>query len=520
MSCDAATSTSCPNIGDHLLYIHHGTRLDRPHSGYNPVPCFVGTSGGYQLGAPQNATLTYSVPTPGCYLEYWEDPRTATVLAANYVSILQGSTNTYLKPKVTPQYSDDVVLLLKWLYSGQCQQSPLTASFLVNGTCASGTLCSCGINKPCAVNAGRSTGPISNYIWDWGDETPLTVSTGPTPPAHTYTANNTYVVTLQVTDSNPADAVFARARVKVTSNGPSPSLSASCNQLSCTFSSANSAGGDAPITTYGWNFGDANSDPNHAVTSHTYAGGGSYNVELTVTDSYGVMTTTTQTITVSGPPIPNFSANCSGRTCVFDASSTTSDSPITSYSWTFGDGGTGSGVGPTHAYAATGTYTVTLTVTDSNGETGTTSAPVATGLTAGFTFSCPTMTCSFYSTANGPATLATWTWSFGDGTVVTNPGTVYWDPIYTYAASGRYTVTLTVTDITGTTASASLVVLANLAPAAAPDSATTVRDTPVTIDVLANDSDPNGDPLTIPASCIREPLRGPESGFQTGRGRD
>jgi PKD repeat protein len=209
------------------------------------------------------------------------------------------------------------------------------------------------------------------------------------------------------------------------------------------------------------------------------------------------MATTTQTITITGPPMPNFTANCIGLTCVFDASSTTSDNPITSYSWTFGDGGTGSGVGPAHTYAATGTYTVTLTVTDSNGETGATSAPVATGLLAGFTFSCSAMTCSFYSTANGPAMLTTWTWSFGDGTVVTNAGSVPWQQTYTYAVPGRYTVTLTVTDITGTTASASLVVLADLTPVAAPDSAATVRDTPVTIDVLANDSAAAGDALTI-----------------------
>lgn len=34
-------------------------------------------------------------------------------------------------------------------------------------------------------------------------------------------------------------------------------------------------------------------------------------------------------------------------------------------------------------------------------------------------------------------------------------------------------------------------------PAANPDTATTAEDTPVTIDVLANDTDPNGDPLTV-----------------------
>jgi PKD repeat protein len=43
----------------------------------------------------------------------------------------------------------------------------------------------------------------------------------------------------------------------------------------------------------------------------------------------------------------------------------TSDMPITSYSWDFGDGSpAGSGVSPTHAYASGGGYDVTLTVSD------------------------------------------------------------------------------------------------------------------------------------------------------------
>ena len=43
-------------------------------------------------------------------------------------------------------------------------------------------------------------------------------------------------------------------------------------------------------------------------------------------------------------------------------------------------------------------------------------------------------------------------------------------------------------------------------PDAADDSATTDEDTPVTIDVLANDSDPDGDPLTI--TSVTEPSLG------------
>jgi PKD repeat protein len=428
-------------------------------------------------------------------------------LASTQVAVTtqEVQANAKLPPTNHPAYEDDVLLLVKWLNSGTCTPSPLSAAFTVNPgtsnscTSGSGSICNCPRAKACSFVASVSSGGAVTYVWDWGDGTPLSQSTNPTPPPHTYASSQTFVVTLEVTDSNLSDAVFARARVRVTSKAATPSFTASCSQLSCIFNGTGSEAGDASIINYSWNFGDANSDPSDSVTSHTFSGAGSYDVTLTVTDSYGVMATAAQTITIVAPPMPNFTANCVGMICSFDASSTTSDSPIASYSWAFGDESTDTTSAPTdtHTYSKAGTYTVTLTVTDSNGETGTISAPVSTGLIAGFTFSCSNMTCSFYSTAVGPLTLTTWTWSFGDGTVVTNPGTVYWDPVYTYAASGQYTVTLTVTDVAGNTAVASLVVLADIAPIAANDSANTPRDTPATIDVLANDSDANGDPLTI-----------------------
>jgi len=48
----------------------------------------------------------------------------------------------------------------------------------------------------------------------------------------------------------------------------------------------------------------------------------------------------------------------------FDASGSKGPSPITGYSWNFGDGITGSGQTAAKSYAATGSYIVTLTVTD------------------------------------------------------------------------------------------------------------------------------------------------------------
>lgn len=92
-------------------------------------------------------------------------------------------------------------------------------------------------------------------------------------------------------------------------------------------------------------------------------------------------------ITVSAPPPPpdmppvaSFTSSCPHGKCAFDASGSSDDHGIVSYSWSFGDGATSSGPSAakvTHTYTAAGTYTVTLTVTDGAGH----SASASTKLT-------------------------------------------------------------------------------------------------------------------------------------------
>ena len=71
--------------------------------------------------------------------------------------------------------------------------------------------------------------------------------------------------------------------------------------------------------------------------------------------------------------------------------------------------------------------------------------------TASFTFSCTGLTCDFNgSGADSDGTIASYSWSFGDGT-----GSPVEDPSHTYVSAGMYTVTLTVTDDGGATGSTS-----------------------------------------------------------------
>jgi hypothetical protein len=64
--------------------------------------------------------------------------------------------------------------------------------------------------------------------------------------------------------------------------------------------------------------------------------------------------------TVPSPPV-------AGQITQFIDHSTPGSTPITAWSWAFGDGGTSTTQSPQHTYAAAGTYVVTLKVTDADG---------------------------------------------------------------------------------------------------------------------------------------------------------
>jgi PKD repeat protein len=156
------------------------------------------------------------------------------------------------------------------------------------------------------------------------------------------------------------------------------------------------------------------------------------------------------------PPAPTV-----GQAVSFDASTSTDDGAIASYSWSFGDGGTAGGGQASHVYALPGTYTATLVVEDDKGAKGETSATVTvTPLpnvlpTARFTFLpvAPTagQSASFDATGSADADgrIVAYAWTFGDGASAIGATAQH-----TYTAPGSYVVTLVVTDDRGATASA------------------------------------------------------------------
>jgi PKD repeat protein len=79
---------------------------------------------------------------------------------------------------------------------------------------------------------------------------------------------------------------------------PVAAFANSCASLACTFDASGSSDPDGTIASYAWSFGDGGT-AGGVSPAHTFASGGTYGVQLTVTDGAGSTGTLTRSITVS-----------------------------------------------------------------------------------------------------------------------------------------------------------------------------------------------------------------------------
>ena len=158
---------------------------------------------------------------------------------------------------------------------------------------------------------------------------------------------------------------------------PIANFALSCSDLNCTFTNTSSDADVGDAITYSWNFGDGSAAVTTASPVHAFAAANTYNVSLTVTDTFGLKSTVTRAVTVTAAPAPaaphaNFTVSCVSLDCTFaDTSTYDPGSVAQSRVWDFGDGtATATAAATTHSYAATTltTYTVKLTITDAAGK--------------------------------------------------------------------------------------------------------------------------------------------------------
>jgi PKD repeat protein len=236
---------------------------------------------------------------------------------------------------------------------------------------------------------------------------------------------------------------------------------------SVTFDAGSSSDSDGTIETFEWDFdGDGTFETTGEVTTHTFQEAGTYQVTLRVTDDAGNTATTSKQIEVTNQsPSASFSVSPddveTGEQVAFDASeSTDPDGTIETYEWDFDGDGTFEATGSTveHTFADSGDYDVTLRVTDDAGQTASTSTSITVSNPA------PTAVVEWSPTSpsvgepvtfdgsnsydeNG--TIQDYQWYLtGDRSVAATGSSAE----YTYDEAGEYTVSLTVTDDGGRTA--------------------------------------------------------------------
>ncbi|KYG73835.1 hypothetical protein AWW68_14275 [Roseivirga spongicola] len=207
---------------------------------------------------------------------------------------------------------------------------------------------------------------------------------------------------------------------------------------------------------WSWSFGDGGTSTIKNPI-HTFTTSGDFTVKLTIQDTiFGYTDTYTETVSIS-VPTADFTAtpifNCGPLTVNFtDASSISGANTITSWAWDFGEGSTSTSQNPSHVYDKPGNYTVKLRITDSGGcthEKIRTNYVQVLGPDVGFIATSSTVldgpgAVTFQSQATSSAPITSWLWDFGDGSTSNLE-----NPTHTYATSGTFDVSLTVSDIDG-----------------------------------------------------------------------
>ena len=343
-----------------------------------------------------------------------------------------------------------------------CEAKPVSRTLSASFTLPAGLA---QVNTSLSFNPSASTiaagDSYTSTTFNWGDGSHTFTTSAPVTKPHTYAAGGIYTVTLTLVDmSGNLSSVSHQLRVAAPPVAAFTAPASANPGTSVSFDASASTQTDgATIVSYHWDFGDGATASGASPTqTHSYATGGTYTVKLTTTDSDGLTGTISHQVAVHTSPRAAFGVSpgtlIAGHSALFSSQTVAGDGTLSSFRWDFGDGGSGSGATATHTYAHGGPFIVTLTVTDSNGLSSAKSEAITVDNppTASFKILGGSVIAGVANVYDGSkssdsdGTLTRFAWSFGDGATATGP-----KAHHTYTRSGRFAVSLTVTDNDGAT---------------------------------------------------------------------
>jgi len=227
-------------------------------------------------------------------------------------------------------------------------------------------------------NLVQLTAPFGfqSYSWQPGGSTSQSIT------VNNPGQNQSYTCTMQSFSNQGNCTVSISAQAIPTTLNANFTYGSACPWSPIQFNSTtviapNTVGGvplpNGGASSWSWNFGDntslsGNNPGVHMNPTHIYQNAGTYTVTHITTTQAGCSDTISQIITISPPPLINFTMNdtCVNQTVSF-VNQTVDPTPCT-YTWNFGNGSpTTSVVNPTYTYPAAGTYNVSLIASNQGG---------------------------------------------------------------------------------------------------------------------------------------------------------
>ena len=272
-------------------------------------------------------------------------------------------------------------------------------------------------------------GSTASWSWDFGDGSPLNSTNWNL--SHLYPSPGDYLVTLITLSSNLGCADSLQTMITVF---PMPAANFSfadvCLNEVMNFNDLSTVS-TGNVTGWTWNFGDNTPVIISQNPGHTYTGPGTYAVTLIVSTNNGCKDTITRSVVVHPLPVAQFSTTnvCDGSIVPFiDLSSISTTDTIQSQAWNFGDGSpANNNQNTSHVYATHGSYTVQLLIASNFGCLDSISKvsiihpnPVLS-FSAIDTAGCEPLCVNLLNgTSIATGAIATWLWSFGDGSPAGN----------------------------------------------------------------------------------------------------